>query len=475
MTKQAKQRRVGIYVRISQDRTGEAASPKRQLEDCQALVERHGWVVSDVYEDRDQSGYSKTAKRPAYRRLLDDLEAGTINAVCVWKLDRLGRRLTEINKVVAQVDELGAVLLSVNDNLDTSTPMGRAMIGFLAAQAETESANTSLRIRRAVEMQIAEGKAHGGGSRCYGYERDGTIIEVEAAHLRQAAAWLVEGVSYRQITARLNAAGSTTSTGGPWLAATLRHCLLSDRVGGYRRTSDGAAVKGNWEPILDDELYTAVHRAAAGKTRGGTSQQPAHLLTGLATCGVCRQKLSVRKFHSGGGGVFPRLCCVREPGKDACGRLAVTEAGADRVVVAKLLARIDAAPQRPGIDTEAIGRQLAEDRQALDELVRERFVRRTISQEIFEATNAELTARIDEAQRDLDSSLAQGVRMSVGALTKHATVLGAEAQWKVMDIAKKRSLLQAHIEAVVIHPAKHRGGNVFQDERVEVLWRELPA
>ena len=82
--------RAAIYCRISDDREGGALGVKRQEDDCRALAERRGWPVAEVFVDNDVSAYNGHV-RPAYRRMLDAMKAGEVDAVVVWHLDRLHR------------------------------------------------------------------------------------------------------------------------------------------------------------------------------------------------------------------------------------------------------------------------------------------------------------------------------------------------------------------------------------------------
>jgi site-specific DNA recombinase len=82
--------RVALYCRISQDGEGQGLGVARQEADCRHLAERRGWDVVEVYIDNDLSAYSGKA-RPAYQRLLADIEAGRVEAVVAWHPDRLHR------------------------------------------------------------------------------------------------------------------------------------------------------------------------------------------------------------------------------------------------------------------------------------------------------------------------------------------------------------------------------------------------
>src|SRR5581483_11717817 len=165
--------------------------------------------------DRDLSAFKRVA-RPDYDRMLKGLRDRRFDAVAVFKLDRLTRRFTDTGPIVKALQDAGAVLLSVHDNIDTSTPMGQAIMGVLVAQAETESLNTSIRVAAAAESTAKSGKPHSGGSRCFGYTRDMEIIPEEAAVGREMAERVLAGESLRQIAIDLNARGVRTTQGKDW-------------------------------------------------------------------------------------------------------------------------------------------------------------------------------------------------------------------------------------------------------------------
>src|SRR5947209_720904 len=95
--------RAGICARISSDREGDGLGVRRQLADCEALAVRKGWAVVDRYVDDDVSAWKGRA-RPEYRRLLDDVHAGVVDAVVVWHLDRLHRQPRELEEFFEVVD-----------------------------------------------------------------------------------------------------------------------------------------------------------------------------------------------------------------------------------------------------------------------------------------------------------------------------------------------------------------------------------
>src|SRR3990170_6631937 len=117
--------RAAIYARISSDRDGDLLGVRRQVEDCECLVERKGWEVVERYVDDDVSAY-KGRVRPAYRRMLDDLRGGLLDAVVVWNADRLHRQPKELEEFFEVCDAVGLTsLASATGNTDLASDDGR--------------------------------------------------------------------------------------------------------------------------------------------------------------------------------------------------------------------------------------------------------------------------------------------------------------------------------------------------------------
>ena len=91
--------RAGIYARISSDREGDNLAISRQLADCERLAERNGWQVVERYVDSDISAYSGKP-RPEYTRMLEEIEAGVVEAVLVYHADRLHRQPRELEEFI---------------------------------------------------------------------------------------------------------------------------------------------------------------------------------------------------------------------------------------------------------------------------------------------------------------------------------------------------------------------------------------
>ncbi len=185
--------RIGIYARVSYDPHGDKATIDRQRADCRRWAELHGHEVVDEYVDRDVSAYRKV-RRPQFDRMLGDLGAGTVDGVCVWKLDRLVRNHRDFQRFWDIAEPRGALFASVNDSLDTSSPIGMLMVRLLVSFAEIESANNSLRTSAAMAEAARNGQRHGGVSRAFGMTQDWTaLVSGEAALVQEAARRLLDG------------------------------------------------------------------------------------------------------------------------------------------------------------------------------------------------------------------------------------------------------------------------------------------
>src|ERR1043165_7286975 len=135
-----------IYCRISQDRTGAGLGVDRQREDCEALAARMDWDVLEVYVDNDISAFSGK-KRPAYRRMLADLDEGKATVVIVWHTDRLTRSIVELEEYIDLSDRRGISTHTVQaGTVDLATPSGRMTARILGAVHRQESEHKGERV-----------------------------------------------------------------------------------------------------------------------------------------------------------------------------------------------------------------------------------------------------------------------------------------------------------------------------------------
>jgi DNA invertase Pin-like site-specific DNA recombinase len=467
--------RAGIYVRLSVNRDGTETSTQRQEQDCRRLAEQKDWDVAEVYRDTDLSAFNTKVRRPSYERMMADVGAGLLDAVICWKIDRLSRSMHDYTATLRHLSDHDVVLASYSDPVDTSTPMGRAMLHISGVFAELESDTISYRVKRAARMVAEQGRPSGGGFRPFGYDADGIAVrEDEAELLREAAGRFLAGETLRRICFDWNARGIPTTTGREWSSSVLSTTLRRDRNAGWRRHGKDLHPAA-WEAIINEathlRLLNALGDSRRRTVRGGPRR---HLLSGYVRCGRCGRNMHVLSRQAAGES-FTRWRCRRDPGSPGCGTVSASYAAVERVVTEKLLAfmgSVDLGARVAQSDTTArrqeCQRLLDEDRNALQDLIKERFVVRSEHSEMY----AEAQRLLEERIRTNGAALAR-LRQPEGSVNLEIPTDYQEitSWWAELSLEDRRAALSYFVDHVRIAPAAHRGGNRFDVSRVEIEWR----
>lgn len=123
---------------MSFDRSGDERGVQRQLEDCMEIVERRGWELVGEYSDNSISASKRHVRRPEYDRMVDEYEAGFIDAVICYDLDRLTRQPRQLEDWIDRATERGLQLVTANGEADLGTDAGRLFARIKAAVAREE-------------------------------------------------------------------------------------------------------------------------------------------------------------------------------------------------------------------------------------------------------------------------------------------------------------------------------------------------
>ena len=458
-----------VYARISSDPDGDRLGVTRQVEDCTEFAERRGWPVREVYIDDDRSAYSGRV-RPEYRRMLDDIRSGDVDAVVVWHLNRLHRQPKELEEFFEVCKEARLTsLASVTGDTDLSTHDGQFLARVLGAVAKKESDDKSRRFSRKHQELAQAGKLAGGGDRPFGYRADRRTVEpTEAVAIREAAARIRAGDSLRALATDWNARGLTSVKGGAWTVQVLRRMLISARLSGQRAYAGEIVAKGEWEPILtpeDTAQLTAVLTDPARHTRRTVR---CYLLSGgLLRCGVCQSGLVSRPR-----GATRRYVCAKGPGLPGCGKIAITAEPVEALIAEAVLYRLDtpelaaALAGAAGQDAEADAAHasVAADRAQLEELATA-YGDRQITFPEFLAARKPIETRIEAGQRKV-SRLTQTTAIA-GHVGDSAAL---RAIWKDLPLTRQRPIIEAVLDRAIVRPAV-RGRTRFDPDRVEPVWR----
>jgi len=298
-TRRIERVRCAIYTRKSSEEglEQEFNSLQAQREACEAFInsQRHeGWVcLPQAYDDGGFSG--ATMDRPALRQLLADITAGRVDTVVVYKIDRLTRSLADFAKIVEILDQRSASFVSVTQQFNTTTSMGRLTLNVLLSFAQFEREVIGERIRD----KIAASKRKGmwmGGVPPLGYrveDRKLVPIDSEAEIVRTIFRRYAELGSVRLVKEELDARGikskSWTSASGrpiggkPFSRGAL-YLMLQNRTYLGEIVHQGQSHPGDHAPIIDQPLWDAAQSRLAGHTAerssGTRSRQPS-LLAGI--------------------------------------------------------------------------------------------------------------------------------------------------------------------------------------------------
>jgi DNA invertase Pin-like site-specific DNA recombinase len=270
--------RCAIYTRKSSEEglEQEFNSLDAQREACEAYVlsqKAAGWIaLPALYDDGGISG--GTMDRPALQRLLTDIAAGRIDTVVVYKVDRLTRSLNDFAKIVDAFDAKAVSFVSVTQQFNTTTSMGRLTLNMLLSFAQFEREVTGERIRD----KIAASKQKGmwmGGNPPLGYDvvdRKLVVNEPEAERVRDIFRLYAGPKSVRALKEELDAAGIVSKSrvdrfgeprGGKPLARGALYLMLQNRIYRGEIVHKDKAYPGLHEAIVDEALWDMVQAALA--------------------------------------------------------------------------------------------------------------------------------------------------------------------------------------------------------------------
>ena len=286
--------RCAVYTRKSSEEglDMEFNSLDAQRESCEAYVasqRAEGWVC--MRERYDDGGFSGgTLERPGLKALLEDVEAGLVDVIVVYKIDRLSRSLMDFAKLVEAFDRNNVTFVSVTQAFNTTTSMGRLTLNILLSFAQFEREVTGERIRDKFAASRAKGMWMGGFVP-WGYdvaERKLVVNEAEADQVRAVFQRFTELGSATQLTRELVAHDVRTKRGRP-IDKGFLYKLLRNRLYLGEAVHKGTSYPGEHQAIIDQPLWDAVHailqespRQRAANTRAKT---PA-MLKGLIFTGT---------------------------------------------------------------------------------------------------------------------------------------------------------------------------------------------
>jgi site-specific DNA recombinase len=334
--RQSRASRCAIYTRKSTEEglDQEFNSLDAQREACAAYVlsQRHeGWsLLPEFYDDGGYSG--GTMNRPGLQRLLADVQAGKVDVIVVYKVDRLTRALSDFSKIVDILDATGASFVSITQSFNTTTSMGRLTLNVLLSFAQFEREVIGERVRDKVAASKRKGMWMG-GTVPLGYDvidRKLVINETEAETVCHIFQRYLELGSVRELMTALSIEGARTKIqtmrdgskrGGVPFARGPLYCLLKNPVYAGQVRHHRSIYPGQHEALLPQDVWDRVQaqlaRNGAARRLGTNAAQPSLLAGRLrdaddramvashASKGARRYRYYISAPDSAGGGRGP--------------------------------------------------------------------------------------------------------------------------------------------------------------------------
>jgi site-specific DNA recombinase len=327
-------RRCAIYTRKSTSVGLEQDfnSLDAQREACAAYIKKQpGWsLLADLYDDGGFTGAN--IERPAFQRLLTDIDARKIDVVVVYKVDRLSRSLLDFAKLMERFSRAGASFVSVTQNFSTADAMGRLTLNMLMSFAEFEREMIGERTRDKIAAARRKGKWTGGPIPLGYTVKDKRLLvdETEAILVREIFALYLEQRSALAVARILNERrlpstdlpeenGNANAT-HHWTNADVLRLIRTPIYAGYIR-SHGELYDGEHEAIVDRQTFARVQALLEGASRkmNDPSRNPNYILRGLLRCACCGSAFtpaSSRRGHT----VYRYYRCLKrdKQGSQAC-------------------------------------------------------------------------------------------------------------------------------------------------------------
>lgn len=301
--------RAALYIRVStQEQADEGYSIAAQTERLKAYCAARGWQVHEIYVDPGFSG--SNTDRPSLKKMMSDIKNKKIDTVVVYKLDRLSRSQKDTLMLIEDVfNKHDVSFVSINENFDTSTAFGRAMIGILSVFAQLEREQIKERTSMGRIERAKDGYFHGGGFDPLGYDYingELKINEYEAIQVRKVFELFLDGWAITRIKKYMR--NNYTNKYGSWhsnssVISTIVQPIVTGKI--YYR---GEVYPGRHEAIIDEDTFKRANdRYESVRWNKNDSQHKQraflskHVLSGLLYCGHCGARYFAKGNYSGRG------------------------------------------------------------------------------------------------------------------------------------------------------------------------------
>lgn len=292
--------KVAIYVRVSTtNQVEEGYSIEEQKDKLSSYCDIKDWSVYKVYTDGGFSG--SNTDRPALEQLIKDAKKRKFDTVLVYKLDRLSRSQKDTLYLIEDIFiKNNIAFLSLQENFDTSTPFGKAMIGLLSVFAQLEREQIKERMQLGKLGRAKAGKSMMWAKTSYGYDyhRDTGTVTINHAQALAVKYMFESYLSGRSITKLRDDLNEKFPKEIPWNYRAVRMILGNPVYCGYNQFM-GEIYKGNHEAIISKEDFDKTQEELKIRQRNALENnnprpfQAKYILSGISQCGYCGAPLKL--------------------------------------------------------------------------------------------------------------------------------------------------------------------------------------
>ena len=448
------------YVRVSRraGREGESfISPEVQRKKIADWAALHDVEIVAWWEEIDQSGAK--LERPLFQQALERCERGESGGIVVARLDRFARSAVDALDSIRRLNETGARLVSVEDNFDGSTPMGRFAIGILTLIAELELERIKENWSTAISEAVGRG-VHISARPPAGYKRgpDGrlTVDQAAAPHIAEAFRLRANGATWTEITRYLEQHQVHSSHGSPHWSRTGVAAVIRNPVYLGQARSGKIVKEHAHEPIVTRAEFDAAQSTKKSllTPRDGSVASQA-MLGGIARCAGCGHTLKITgNTDKKTGQRYPVYYCTGHYASGPCpARASIRASHLDTYVEAQVHAALQA---EGGLLAQAVdasnqieqaARTVADAEHELDLFIQNPTLLTTLGETRFlQGAQARQTA-LDHARQTLTQLRNQT------NLTQELADGNLLTAWPTLTTQEKRRLMHGLLDHVTLHRA----------------------
>lgn len=466
------------YIRVSRraGREGESfIAPETQRQKIAGWAELHDVEIIEWWEEIDQSGAK--LERPMFQRALARCEAGETGGIVVARLDRFARSAIDALESIKRLNAAGARLVSVEDNFDGSTPMGRFAIGILSLIAELELERIKDNWETAKRAAVGRG-VHISGHTPTGYKRDesGRLQRDEPAASLIAEAFRKRalGMSWTALAGFLEEQGVHPASGNEHWSKSAVAKLLQNPVYLGQARSGNVVNEHAHEPIVTRAEFDAAQASRTLLLRRDGSLAAQALLGGLIRCAGCGHTLKIAGHRTPSTGEqHPFYYCVGRYATGPCParaniRAETVDNYVDQQVLASLQAEggLVAEARAANQQLEQATRAVTDAEHELDLFVLDPKLLSLLGERKFREGVEVRQHALDQARTTLTEARTQTALISElpsGDLTR---------AWPTLTTQEKRRLLHGLLDQVILRRAPGRGKNATPvAERTQIVLR----